>query len=53
MHARYAVHHGIRSGEITLVILRATVNVLGRESYNTTLEMFVQKQRACKVVVMA
>jgi hypothetical protein len=32
MHAQYAVHRGIRSGEMTLVMLRATVNILGRES---------------------
>jgi hypothetical protein len=49
MHARYAMHRGTRSGEMTLVILRA--NVRGRESlqadvvcsYNTTLETFVHK----------
>jgi hypothetical protein len=32
MHARYTVHRSIRSGMMTLVMLRATDNVLGRES---------------------
>ena len=61
MHARYVMHRGIRSGEVTLVMLRAMVNAQEENpyqgdvvcSYNTTLETFVQKQRAYKVVAMA
>jgi hypothetical protein len=61
MHARYAGHRGIRSDEMTLVMLGATVKSQEENpsqgdmvcSYNTMLEMFAQKQRACKVAAMA
>ena len=52
MHARYAVHCGIRSDEMTLVMLRASPQEEGSCQddvvcfYNTTVETFVQKQKS-------
>jgi hypothetical protein len=59
LNARYALHCGIRSKEMILVMLRVSPQEEGSYqgdvvcSYNTMVEMFVSVQRACQVITMA